>query len=205
MQNKPLYTHIQGGAYKGKKLELPSLSTTRASKSILKESFFNVVRASLYDSVFIEAFGGSGSVGIEAISQGAKKSYFIEYDKEAFRILEKNCSFLDEAKYEIYNKDSFEFLGTLIESIYNNKELNIANNQSNLIIYLDPPFGTKQSNIYDKCMDILESVECIKNKQNVLIVFEKESSVDTQDAFSTYELARTSKFGNSSLSYYNCK
>ncbi len=204
MLNKEIYTHIQGGKHKGRKIKLPSLSITRASKSILKESFFNVIRANLYDSVFIEAFSGSGSVGLEAISQGAKKSYFIEYDKEAFKVLEQNCSFLDRAKYALFNKNSFEFLGTLIDSIYLNKELDIANEQSNLIVYLDPPFST-QDNVYDKCMDSLSNIECIKNKQNVLIVFEKQTKIPTKQRFSTYTLAKTSKFGNSSLSYYKNK
>ncbi len=202
MPNKAIYTYIQGGKYKGRKLNIPSAKTTRASKSILKESFFNVIRANLYDSVFIEAFSGSGSVGLEAISQGAKKSYFVEYDKEAFKILEKNCSFLDKNKYEIFNKNSFEFLSTLIANIYNSEELNISNSQSNLIVYLDPPFSTQDNNIYDKCMDMLSNIECIKNRQNVLIVFEKQTKMPIKQAFSTYTLAKTSKFGNSSLNYY---
>ena len=74
---------IVGGKYKNRVLELPSLEVTRSSKSILKESFFNVLQFDIIDTLFIEAFGGSGGIGLEALSRGAKHSYFCEINKNS--------------------------------------------------------------------------------------------------------------------------
>jgi len=90
---KTLTTRIIAGKYKGKTLELPPLDTTRSSKSILKESFFNVIQYDIIDTIFVEAFGGSGSVGLEALSRGASHIYFSEIDKDytMFPLLNSIC------------------------------------------------------------------------------------------------------------------
>jgi len=72
-------TQIIGGEFKGKFIEIPNISTTRSSKSILKESLFNTLQFDIIDKNFVEVFSGSGSIGLEALSRGAKKCYFIEY------------------------------------------------------------------------------------------------------------------------------
>ena len=80
-------TTIIGGKYRGMKIEIPSIHTTRGSKSILKESLFNTLQFDLIDKNFVELFSGSGSVGLEALSRGAGACYFIEYNRDAYRIL----------------------------------------------------------------------------------------------------------------------
>ena len=65
MVTKPLYTTISAGKYKGKKLELPSLESTRSTKAILKGSLFDTLQYELIDNAFVEVFGGSGSIGLE--------------------------------------------------------------------------------------------------------------------------------------------
>ena len=57
-----LYTSIESGIYKGKKLLLPSLQTTRSTKSIVKKCVFDVLRSDLRNKIFIEAFGGSACI-----------------------------------------------------------------------------------------------------------------------------------------------
>jgi 16S rRNA (guanine(966)-N(2))-methyltransferase RsmD len=201
--DKELYVQIQGGIYKGKKIFLPPKTTTRITKSILKQSFFNVIRGDIYNSIFIEAFGGSGSVGLEAISQGAKKTYFIEYNYKAFLALKQNCEFLKDYEYEIHNKDSFTFLDELVKNIYSSKDIDKEN--SNLILYIDPPFSTDDNKTYDKCIKMLKKINEIQNKKNVLIVFERQTSFLLDESIGNFKLVKTSKFGNSSLSYYsNC-
>ena len=71
-------TKIIGGKYKGKKIKLPPLSVTRSSKSILRESLFNTLQQDIAGKNLVEVFAGSGSIGLEAISRGAKKVFFIE-------------------------------------------------------------------------------------------------------------------------------
>jgi 16S rRNA (guanine(966)-N(2))-methyltransferase RsmD len=107
MKNK-ITTKIIAGEHKGKILELPGLDVTRSSKSILKESFFNVLQFDIIDTLFIEAFGGSGSIGLEAISRGAKEAYFCEIDRKSYKILNNNCKLIDESKTTTLLGDTFE-------------------------------------------------------------------------------------------------
>ena len=116
-------TKIVGGAYKGKILELPSLDVTRSSKSILKESFFNVLQFDIMDTLFIEGFGGSGAIGLEALSRGAKHSYFCEIDRQSYRILQRNCDSLEPSKCTSLYGDTFEKLPTLLSQLKNHKSV----------------------------------------------------------------------------------
>ena len=80
---------IIGGKYKGKKLFMGDKKTTRSTKNILKESIFNTLQWEVNNSTWVEVFSGVGSIGLEAISRGAKKAYFLEKDLEAIKILKK--------------------------------------------------------------------------------------------------------------------
>lgn len=86
-----LYTNIESGKYKGKKLLLPSLTTTRSTKSIVKSCVFNVIREDLRSKIFIEAFGGSALMAAEALSNHALKAYAIELDAKAYKIALENA------------------------------------------------------------------------------------------------------------------
>jgi len=73
MKSSPITKKIVAGRFKNKVLKLPSKTTTRSSKAIVLESFFNTVQFDIIDATFVELFSGSGSVGLEALSRGAKK------------------------------------------------------------------------------------------------------------------------------------
>jgi 16S rRNA (guanine(966)-N(2))-methyltransferase RsmD len=189
-----LNTRIIAGKYKGKLLELPPLHSTRSSKSILKESFFNVVQYDIVDTIFIEGFGGSGSIGLEAISRGAYEAYFIEIDKIAYKILERNCRNVNANVSTTILADTFEILPNLI----NNQ---LKNTNKEIIVYLDPPFDYREGmgDIYDKTFDLLKSFD---NENISFIVFEHKSELDMMENIGQYTKYKTKKFGNSSLSYY---
>lgn len=194
MGNK-LTTKIIAGVYKGKSVELPSLETTRSSKAILKESFFNVLQYDVIDTIFIEAFGGSGSIGLEALSRGAKHSYFCEIDKKSYKILEKNCKMIDEANSTPILGDTFEVLPRLINNSFKN---------DSIIVYIDPPFDFREGmkDIYQKSY---EMVELLTNRNIFLIAFEHKSELVLPEIIGNFEKYKTKKFGNSSLSYFQQK
>lgn len=191
MSNK-LITKIIAGKYKGKSIELPSLETTRSSKAILKESFFNVLQYDIIDTIFVEAFGGSGSIGLEALSRGAKQSYFCELDKKSYKILEKNCKVIDEANTTPILGDAFEVLPRLINHSFKN---------DSIIVYIDPPFDFREGmeNIYQKSFDMVES---FTNENIMLIAFEHKTELLLPENIGEYVKFKTKKFGNSSLSYF---
>ena len=195
MNNKPT-TKIIAGKYKGKILNLPNLEVTRSSKSILKESFFNVLQFDIIDTIFIEAFAGSGSIGLEAISRGAKEAYFCEINKQSYKILQQNCQEVDIKFCTTIFGDTFDKCPTLIQSLVNKKE--------NIIIYIDPPFDFRDGmeDIYEKTFDLVRN---IKNENVVVVVFEHMSSINLPESLGEFTKFKTKKFGKSSLTYYNKK
>ncbi len=107
--NGALFTQISSGIYKGKKLSLPALSSTRSTKSIVKGSFFDTWRAQLRGAAFIECFGGSGAMALEALSNGAKNVYAIEKDAAAHKIMRKN--------FELFGLGANAILGDCFERL----------------------------------------------------------------------------------------
>lgn len=187
--SQKLYTTIESGRFKGKKLLLPSLEKTRSTKSIVKTCVFNVLRGNLRGKIFIEAFGGSALMAAEALSNYALKAYAIELDKNAFKIASQNAKNL-EAELEILNADSFLLLPELLKSL--NKPV---------ILYFDPPFDIREGfdGIYDKIYHFLKSldltwVECI--------ILEHQSRAKTPENIANFTRTKLKKFGITSLSFY---
>ena len=104
-----LFTQISSGIYRGKKLSLPALSSTRSTKSIVKGSFFDTWRAELRGAAFIECFGGSGAMALEALSNSAKNVYAIEKDAAAHKIMRKN--------FELFGLGANAILGDCFERL----------------------------------------------------------------------------------------
>ena len=185
-----IFTRISSGKFKGKCLELPSLSTTRSTKSIVKDSFFNSVRYELAGRIFIEGFGGSGAMAAEAVSNGASKGVAIELDAAAFRLTAKNLADLNDENLRAINGDSFEILPRLI-----------ASENLPVLLYLDPPFDVREgfAGIYDRLTNLALNLE--KGKI-FMIVFEHASSFKFGENLGNFKLIKSKKFGATTLSYF---
>ena len=193
MKTEKPTTKIIAGKYKGKILELPSLDITRSSKARLKESLFNVLQFDIIDKIFIESFAGSGSIGLEAISRDAKRSYFVELNKNSYQILLKNCRAIDMQKCQTVQGDTFIQTPSILESLKNSND--------EVILYVDPPFDYREGmdNIYEKSFVMIENIE---NENIFMIIIEHESSLELPAILGKFSLNKTKKFGKSSLSYY---
>ena len=189
-------TKIIAGTYKGKVLSLPSLDVTRSSKAVLKESVFNVLQFDIIDKIFIESFAGSGSIGLEAISRGAKRAYFIELDKKSYSILVKNCKSINIEKCQTIQGNAFVQTPLILEFLKNSKE--------EIILYVDPPFDYREGmeDIYDKSFRMIENIE---NNNIFKIIIEHESKLEVPKILGKFSLEKTRKFGKSSLSYFSYK
>nr|WP_298027464.1 RsmD family RNA methyltransferase [uncultured Campylobacter sp.] len=126
-----LFTQISSGIYKGKKPALPALSSTRSTKSIVKGSFFDTWRAELRGAVFIECFGGSGAMALEALSNGAKNVYAIEKDAAAHKIMRKNFELFGLGANAILG-DCFERLPEILRELQANMNGCSGTNSPNL-------------------------------------------------------------------------
>ncbi|MDX4038032.1 16S rRNA (guanine(966)-N(2))-methyltransferase RsmD [Aliarcobacter skirrowii] len=187
-------TKIIAGAYKGKILDLPSLDVTRSSKAVLKESVFNVLQFDIIDKIFIESFAGSGSIGLEAISRGAKRAYFIELDKNSYSILLRNCKKVDIEKCQTIQGNAFVQTPLILDFLKNSKD--------EIVLYVDPPFDYRDgmNDIYDKSFRMIENIE----SNNIFkIIIEHESKLEVPKVLGKFSLEKTRKFGKSSLSYYS--
>ncbi len=190
--SKKLTKKIISGKFKGKVLNLPSKTTTRSSKSIVLESFFNTLQFDIIDSTFVEVFSGSGSIGLEALSRGAKEIIFMEKDRDALKTLKANISLTDPSACEVFSGDSFENINAVVKTLKKKNE--------DAYFYIDPPFSIREGmeDIYDKMMNLISSLpeEVVK-----LIIIEHMTGLEIPENVGKYNLKKSKKFGNTTLTY----
>ncbi len=186
-------TTITAGEYKGKKVEIPDIFTTRSSKGILKESLFNTLQFDIIDKNFVEVFSGSGSIGLEALSRGAGQAYFMEYNKTAFYCLEKNVKNIAPSKSHLFYGDSFEKFETVYSMVKKSKE--------KTYFYFDPPFATRDGmdDVYDKTIALIET---IAPEVCEMVIVEHMSNLDMPKHIGKLTLKKRKKFGRSTMTYY---
>jgi len=187
---------IIGGSYKGKKILIPNLPTTRSSKAILRESLFNTLQFDIIDKGFVEVFAGSGSVGLEAWSRGAGKLFFIEKNRSVYTLLKENLHRLNATDSTAIHGDSFEVFPDIYAGIRDRKLKSY--------FYFDPPFSTREGmqDIYEKTIAMIAMIEpeiC----EGVIV--EHMSSLKMPESIGKLSKRKYKKFGKSSLSYYSAK
>lgn len=123
---------IIAGKYKGRFLKVPDSKTTRPTMDKVRQAIFSALKDKVEDSIFLDLFAGSGSIGLEAISRGCKECYFIEKDPKTFKTLKENAlSFSDDQdKIHLIFKDYRLFLKKASDVKFD-------------IVYLDPPYRYK--------------------------------------------------------------
>lgn len=194
MKNNPTITKkIIAGKFKGKTLRLPSKETTRSSKAIVVESFFNTLQFDVIDAVLVEVFSGSGSIGLEALSRGAKKILFMEKDRDAVKTLRENIFQTDPSACEVFEGDSF----TNITHV----KKRLASLGESAFIYVDPPFSYREGmeEIYDKTLEMIASFPL---EMATLIIIEHMSTLELPDSIGEFNRIKSKRFGKTSLTYY---
>lgn len=192
MKSSPITKKIVAGKFKNKTIKLPSKATTRTSKAIVLESFFNTIQFEVIDANFVELFSGSGSIGLEALSRGAKKIIFMEKDHEVLKVLRENIAQTDPSACEVHSGDTFANIASVIKSLQRRGE--------DAYFYIDPPFSIREGmeEIYDKTISLIASLpkECVK-----LIIIEHMSGLEIPKIIGPYTIKKSKKFGNTSLTY----
>ena len=164
---------IIAGNLKGKKIIIPNDSYTRPLKDLTKESIFNIIKHSnllninLENSKVLDLFAGVGSFGLECISRKAEKVVFVEKEKEAEKILQKNIEKLKvKGKTEIFSDDVFNFIKN-----HDRIFLESSDKMKFDFIFCDPPFKDTNINI------LIELI--IKNsllKKNGIIILHRHKN-----------------------------
>lgn len=121
---------VISGKARGKKLIAPQSENTRPTLDRVKEAMFNKIQFEIKDSVCLDLFAGTGALGIEALSRGAKEVVFCDESKDAIRIINKNIEITKNIDSSIViNNDYILALEKLQNKVFN-------------IIFLDPPYKT---------------------------------------------------------------
>ena len=145
---------ITGGIYKGRKVNAPSEKITRPTLSKVRMGVFNTLYSmtgDFEDKNFLDLFGGSGIMGLEAISRGFKKVTVVEKNLKAASIITKNYESLGLIP-NLITGDSLKYLKSTGENFD--------------IIYIDPPY---ESGLYEMVFPLI--------KQNTLVILEHSEPI----------------------------
>ena len=162
---------IISGKFKGHKLNIPKNFLIRPTTDRFKESLFSIINSEKYSNnidgkYFLDLCSGSGGIGIEAFSRGAKKVSMIDKNQDAINLINKNLS-----KIELISELG-KNLFVVKHDITRIKKLQLPQFD---FIYLDPPY---RSNIYSIVLKIISDSKILNNKGLILIETDKLINAD---------------------------
>jgi 16S rRNA (guanine966-N2)-methyltransferase len=182
---------IIAGQYRSRQLVAPAGSHTRPTSDRLRETLFNVVSAAVAESVWFDLFAGSGAVGIEALSRGARMVYFVENNARAAKAIQRNLNSLSIVEgYEIQEREVLQALRALDAAAVTCD-----------ICFLDPPYTNEGA--YEQTLGFLSQSRLLAPKSIVIAEHEKHS--DLLDRYGALERFRKLRQGDAVLSFYRAE
>ena len=186
MINNNNFVRIISGKYKSRKIIFPDRREIRPTGNRIRESLFNWIQADIVNSRCLDLFSGSGALGIEALSRGAKMTTFIESDFETANYLENNLQTLNVANGMVVRANAISWL----ESQKNIEPFEF--------VFLDPPF---KKNLLLDSISLLESNYMITDNGNIYIETEVEDNL--RQLPPTWRLKQKKQAGRVSYCLYN--
>lgn len=156
-KNKMGSIRIIAGKYRGRKLPVIAAVGLRPTTDRVKETVFNWLMPYVNESICLDCFAGSGSLGFEALSRGAQKVTFLELNKKVARQLKQNVLMLDDHYAEVIQTDSMYYLNGDIKTFD--------------LVFIDPPFRKGM------LTDIIKQLEQGWLNNNALIYIESEVDI----------------------------
>ena len=146
-------------------MKTPEGLDTRPTQDRIKETLFNVLQNDIPGAVFVDLFSGSGGIGIEALSRGAKKAYFIDNSPKSNACIHENLIFTKLAdKSIILKQDAVSALTSIYE-----KEVDI--------IFMDPPYD---NGLEENVLAVLQNMKYVT--EDTLIIAEASRRTDMEYA-----------------------
>ncbi|MEA1976034.1 MAG: 16S rRNA (guanine(966)-N(2))-methyltransferase RsmD [Bacillota bacterium] len=168
---------VISGKAGGIKLDSLEGNETRPTTDRVKESLFSSIQFEIRNSKVLDLFSGSGALGIEASSRGAKEVVLIEQNKKCEISIMNNIKKTRLTNIKLYIKDSFDFLSQTTEKFD--------------IIFLDPPY---KKELEIKAIEYILKYNILK--ENGLIIIEKDKKDKLNFDFEGLELIKEKKYGN---------
>lgn len=166
--------NITGGIYNGRKVQAPDEKITRPTLSKVRMSVFNSLYSELStfeNKTFLDMFGGSGIMGLEALSRGFKSVTVFEKNRQSAEIIKNNYKTLG-LKPNLMIGDSLK----LIQKITDNFD----------VIYIDPPYT---SGVYEQCLTEIHNAN--------IIILEHSAEVGTTG----YTIIKQKKYGDTYITF----
>lgn len=179
---------VIAGQYRSRRLVAPPGSDTRPTSDRLRETLFNVVSAGIPDSVWLDLFAGSGAVGIEALSRGARMVYFVESGARAAKTIRANLRSLSITEgFEVQEREATQALRALDAAAV-----------SCDFCFIDPPYA--KDNAYEESLGFLSQSRLLTSKTVVIAEHDKHS--DLSDRYGALQRYRRLQQGDAVLSFY---
>lgn len=177
---------VISGELKGRNIKGFTLDGTRPTMDRVKESMFASIQNIVPDSVCLDLFAGSGSLGIEAISNGAEKSYFVDNNKLAISTIKENINtFNIKEQCEVLKMD------------YNDALNYFYNNNINFdIIFVDPPYAM---HIINEILNTVSKYRLLK--EDGIIICEVDNEY-LETNIGNLSLIKSKKYGSTYLYFY---
>lgn len=178
---------IIAGLAKGRKLLSPDGMDTRPTLDRVKEAIFSAIQNDVPYANALDAFAGTGSLGLEAVSRGAKHCHLIDKGEVTFPILKMNVENLKfEDKCTCLYKDSYEALKE-----FSQKKIKFD------LIFIDPPY---RKNMIPPAIEIISEGSLLE--QDGLIVTKIDSIEEIYEGNDKIELTKYKKYGNTTVCFY---
>lgn len=178
---------IIAGKAKGRKLIPPATMETRPTLDRVKEAMFSIILGYVPDAVVIDVFAGTGSLGLEAASRGAKEVYLVDKSPITFPLLKENVENLKFSDFCFpLNMDSYDALRNLA------KKGKIFD-----LIFIDPPY----------CKEMIPEAMKIVKENNLLqkdglIVTKIDTIEEIYEGYEDITLIQSRKYGNTTVCFY---
>lgn len=170
---------VIGGEFRSRRLKsIPGLAT-RPTPDRLRETLFDILGSRIEGAVFLDAYAGTGAVGIEAISRGAAQAIFIERSKAAESVLRENLASLG------IEDRTLVALGVAVSLIPRHKAG---------IVFLDPPYDRESE--YGLALDFLGQ------NPPELVIAQHSVRVELAEAYGGLRRTRVLKQGDNALSFF---
>ena len=178
---------IISGTARGTKLFTLEGKNTRPTLDRVKESLFNIIQNDIEDSIVLDLFSGSGAIGLEFASRGAKKVYLNDNSKEAFEIIKQNIDKTHlSANVELYNMDFLKLIQNIKENKFD-------------IVYLDPPYKTNF--IIQSLSELVNHKKLTKDSLIVIETDEEKRIIEQIENEGNFEITDKRKYGRAYIMF----
>ena len=167
---------IIAGKAKGRKLIPPATLETRPTLDRVKEAMFSMIQGYIPNAVVVDVFAGTGSLGLEAASRGAKEVYLVDKSSTTFPLLKENPM----------NMDSYDALRLLAKK---GKKFDL--------IFIDPPYCRE---MIPEAIKLIEENDMLV--EDGIIVTKIDSVEEIYEGYKDIKLNRSKKYGNTTVCFY---